>query len=142
MLDVVPIKEGSRMNIRFLTPTIHGFLDYIAAFVLLIAPTILKLEQVSAFAYWLSVIVGGLLILYSLFTDYEASIVKAIPFKVHLAFDFSAGIVFVIWPLLFGFSGIATLYYLVMGIGIMLVVAVTDPESHVTHHHGHGHGVT
>lgn len=123
------------MNIRFLTPTIHSFLDYIAAFVLLVAPVVLKLGEISAFAHWLSVIVGGLLILYSLFTDYESSIVKMIPFKVHLAFDFSAGIVFIIWPFLFGFTGIATLYYLVMGIGLILVVAVTDPESHVTHHH-------
>jgi len=125
------------MNIRFLTSTLHGILDYIAAFVLLVAPVILKLNEVSPFAYWLSVVAGGVLILYSLLTDYEFSISKMIPFKVHLGLDLSAGVVFVIWPFIFGFTGVAMAYYIVMGLGIMLVVAVTDSASHVTHdpHH-------
>ena len=67
-------KEGSRMNIRFLTPAIHGILDYPAAFVLLVAPAILKLNEVSPFAYWLSVVAGTVLIGYSLLTDYAFSI--------------------------------------------------------------------
>jgi len=128
------------MNIRFLTPSIHGILDYVAAFVLLLAPTLLKLNETSPFAYWLSVVAGAVLVLYSLLTDYEFSIGKVIPFRVHLGLDFSAGIVFVVWPFIFGFTGIAMAYYIVMGLGIMLVVAVTESESELTHdHHDHGH---
>lgn len=122
---------------RFITPTYHGVLDYIAAFVLLVAPVFLKLETVSPFAYWLSVVTGILLVLYSLFTDYESSMSKVIPFKVHLLFDLSAGLIFLVWPFLFGFTGIAMLYYLVMGITIITVVTVTEPEE--THHHHHHH---
>jgi hypothetical protein len=129
--------EGSRMNIRFLTPSIHGILDYIAAIVLVVAPVILKLHEVSPFAYWLSVVAGGLLILYSLLTDYEFSISKMIPLKVHLGLDLSAGVLFVIWPFIFGFTGVAMAYYIVMGLGILLVVAVTDPVP--TPRHGHHH---
>tara|TARA_R110002111_G_scaffold11662_11_gene35755 strand:+ start:77 stop:463 length:387 start_codon:yes stop_codon:yes gene_type:complete len=125
------------MNIQFLTPTIHGILDYIAASVLIVAPVILNLGDVSPLAYWLSIVAGGLLILYSLLTDYAFSISKVIPFKVHLGFDLSAGVIFVIWPFIFGFSGLAMMYYVVMGLGIMLVVAVTEPESHSSHHPHH-----
>ncbi len=125
------------MNIRFLTSTIHGALDYIAAVVLILAPVILKLNEVSAFAYWLSIVGGGLLIFYSLLTDYALSISKMIPFKVHLGFDLSAGVVFLIWPFIFGFTGLAMAYYVVIGLGILLVVAVTDPEPHTTHHSHH-----
>jgi hypothetical protein len=116
------------MNIRFLTPTIHGVLDYSAAVVLIIAPAVLKLDEVSPFAYWLSVVAGGVLIFYSLLTDYALGMRKRMPFKMHLGFDLSAGVVFVVWPFIFGVTGLAMTYYIVMGLGIMLVVAVTEPE--------------
>lgn len=120
---------------RFITPSYHGMLDYIAAFVLLVAPVFLKLETVSPFAYWLSVLGGIFLVLYSLFTDYESSMSKIIPFKVHLLSDLSMGIIFLVAPFLFGFTGMAMLYYLIMGFGIIAVVSVTELEE--THHHHH-----
>lgn len=122
---------------RFITPTFHGVLDYFAAFVLLVSPVVFKLDTISPFAYWLSVITGIILVLYSLFTDYESSMSKLIPFKVHLALDLSAGVVFLIWPFLFGFTGVAMLYYLVMGLALVAVVAATEPEE--THHHHYHH---
>lgn len=125
------------MNIRFLTPAIHGILDYTAAFVLLVAPAILKLNEVSPFAYWLSVVAGVVLIGYSLLTDYAFSISKMIPLKVHLGLDASAGVVFVIWPFIFGFTGVAMAYYIVMGLGILLVVAVTERVSDLSQDHHH-----
>jgi uncharacterized membrane protein YuzA (DUF378 family) len=112
-------------------------LDYIAAFVLLVAPVFLKLETVSPFAYWLSVLGGIFLVLYSLFTDYESSMSKIIPFKIHLLSDLSMGIIFLVAPFLFGFTGMAMLYYLIMGFGIIAVVSVTELEE--THHHHHHH---
>lgn len=122
------------MRVQFLTPTIHSVLDYVAAVVLLISPVILALNTISVFAYWLSVLAGAALIFYSLWTDYPFSISKTIPFKVHLGLDLSAGVIFVIWPFIFGFTGVAMWYYLIMGIGILLVVAVTDPVGYSSNH--------
>lgn len=122
---------------RFITPTFHGILDYLAVFVLLVAPVVLKLDTISPFAYWLSVIAAIILFLYSLFTDYESSMSKVIPFKVHLISDLSLGIIFLVWPFLFGLTGVAMLYYLVLGVGLITVVLFTEPEE--THHHHHHH---
>ena len=115
------------MNIRFVTPTIHGLLDYAAGAVLIIAPFVLGLQAISPLAHWLSVIAGAGLIVYSSLTDYSYSVAKLVPFKVHLVFDLVAGIVFVAAPFLFGFSGVTMIYYIVMGLGVFLLIAVTNP---------------
>ena len=125
------------MNHRIISPSLHGVLDYISAFVLIVAPNVLSLDEISPFAYWLSVVFGCVLVLYSMMTDYEFSIGMFIPLKVHLAIDFSAGILFILWPFIFDFIGLALAYYLVMGFGILLVVALTqsDEESQLKNDH-------
>ena len=109
-----------------LTPVF--LIDYVAATVLIIAPFVLGLESTSPLALWLSVIAGAGLILYSLVTDYSYSAAKIVPFKVHLVFDSVAGVVFVAAPFLFGFGGVTMVYYIVMGLGVFLLIAVTDPS--------------
>ena len=117
------------MNIRFLTPAIHGILDYAAAAVLIIAPFVLGLAAISPLAHWLSVIAGAVLILYSLITDYSYSVAKIIPFKAHLLLDLAAGIVFVVAPFIFGLGGVPMVYCIMMGLGVILVVALTNPSA-------------
>ena len=91
-------------------------------------PNILGLGQESALAYWLSVAAGIGLIVYSLFTDYVYSIAKVIAFKLHLGFDIAAAIVFLLAPALFGFDGVAGIYYPVMGLGVLMVVLLTNTK--------------
>ena len=125
------------MSIRIISPSVHGVLDYMSAIVLILAPSVLELNEISPYAYWLSVIAGIILILYSLMTDYEFSIGMLIPLKTHLVIDFSAGVLFILWPFIFDFTGLALAYYLVMGFGILLVVGLTqsDEESELQHDH-------
>jgi hypothetical protein len=125
------------MNYRIISPGVHGILDYVSAIVLILVPGVLAFDEISPFAYWLSIIAGCVLILYSLMTDYEFSIGMFIPLRIHLVLDFSAGILFILWPFIFDFTGLAMAYYLVMGFGILLVVALTqsDEESELQHDH-------
>ena len=116
------------MSFRIITPRVHGLLDYMSAIVLILAPSVLEFNEVSPYAYWLSVIAGVILILYSLMTDYEFSIGMLIPLKTHLVIDFSAGVLFILWPFIFDFTGLALAYYLVMGFGILLVVGLTQSD--------------
>ena len=116
------------MSLRIITPRVHGLLDYMSAIVLILAPSVLEFNEVSPYAYWLSVIAGVILILYSLMTDYYFSIGMLIPLKTHLVIDFSAGVLFILWPFIFDFTGLALAYYLVMGFGILLVVGLTQSD--------------
>ncbi len=113
-------------TLRFLTPTLHGALDYAAAAALIVLPFLLGFDGL---ALWLSVIGGVGLIGYSLLTDYTFSAVSLISFKVHLVLDLAAAAVFIAAPFVFGWTGLVLGYYLVMAAGVIAVVALTSPDS-------------
>lgn len=115
-------------SIRFIRVPIHGILDHAAAVSLITAPFVLNFQATSPLALWLSVAAGILLISYSLITDYGLSLVKWIPFNVHLAMDAMAGAAFLLAPFVFGFEGIIRWFYLLNGLVVLLLVLVTDPR--------------
>jgi hypothetical protein len=115
-------------NFRFVSGSLHGLLDYAAAFVLITVPLLLNFQSASPLALWLSVAAGVLLITYSLVTDYGLSLVKWIPFRTHLILDALAGFAFIIAPFLFGFEGLIRWFYLANGVIVLLLVLVTDPR--------------
>jgi hypothetical protein len=114
---------------KFLTTKLHGLGDYAAATVLIVAPFFLGLKEQSMIAHWASIAGGVGLIIYSLLTDYTYSIVKVIPFKVHLVFDSLAGLVLIALAFVLKLEGIAQIYMIVMGAGVLLVVAVTQTDA-------------
>lgn len=114
---------------KFLTPTLHGLGDYAAATALIVGPFVLNIAEQSAIAHWFSVAGGIGLIVYSLFTDYRFSLAGKLPFKAHLVLDSAAGIAFLAAPFVLGLTGVASIYFYVMGAGVLLVVAVTNPEA-------------
>ena len=112
---------------KFLTPRLYGLGDYAAASVLIAAPFFLGLQEQSMIAHWASV--GGVgLIVYSLLTDYTFSVAKAIPFKTHLVLDSLAGLVLIALAFLLELDVVARAYLVMMGAGVLLVVAVTQTE--------------
>jgi hypothetical protein len=115
-------------NVRFVSGSFHGRLDYAAATVLIAVPVLLNFQATSPLALWLSVAAGVLLIVYSLNTDYGLGIVKLIPFNVHLILDAIAGAAFLSAPFLFGFEGIIRWFYLANGAIVLLLVLATNPQ--------------
>ena len=111
---------------KFIPSTLHGYIDYATALVLIIAPFVIL--PATGIAKYLSVAAGIGLILYSLITDYSASARKLISFKIHLTLDFIAGLVFVAAPFVLRFSGITKHYYLVMGLAVLAVVIFTHND--------------
>ena len=113
------------MNARILSPAIHGVLDYAAAAALIAAPFVLDLGATSPIALWLSGAGGIGLSGYSQLTDYSYAAVRLLPFNTHLALDLAAGATFVAAPFVFGWSGVTAWYYVVMGAGVAVVVALS-----------------
>lgn len=114
------------MKLQFLTPKLHGLLDYAAAGGLIVFPFLLNLGAESAIALWLSVAAGFGLIGYSLLTDYPYGVSSVIPYAAHLAFDLAAAFAFIAAPFVFGFSTVTSIYYIVMAVGVLLVVAASE----------------
>lgn len=110
------------MKLQFLNPALHGVLDYFAAGALIVLPFFLGFDGIEL---WLSVAGGIGLILYSLITDYTFGAVKLVSFDVHLLLDLAAAVAFLAAPFALGFGFLAAIYYPVMAVGVIAVVAFT-----------------
>ncbi len=117
------------MNPRFITKTIHAFLDYPVAIVLMAAPFILNLGQTNPIALWLSVGTGVAAFILTLLTDHQLGMVRVLPYSLHLTVDAIVGIVFLAAPFALGFAGMDAMYYWANGLAVMFVVALHKPET-------------
>lgn len=113
------------MDIRFLSPRLHGVVDYLAAASLLTLPFILGLGETQPLAKWLAVATGAAVVIVSLLTDYRYGAFRVLPFRGHLAIDAAAATVFALAPTLFGFVGLDAWYYWVNAAAVFAVVAVS-----------------
>ena len=114
---------------RPITSRVHGMLDYPVGIVLIAAPWIFGFSDVGGAAVAVPMVVGGLILLQSLITDYEYSVENALPLPVHLATDVVAGIVLAASPWLFGFADEGTnawLPHLLVGLGLIAAGLLTQ----------------
>lgn len=113
---------------RFVTKTIHAWLDYPVAFALIALPFVLGLGTSSPLAMYLSPVVGVAALLLTVFTDHHLGVVRVLPYKFHLAVDLAVGVLFLAVPLALGFTGIDAAFYLLNGAAVVTVIALSKPE--------------
>ena len=92
------------MKPRFVTQTMHAFLDYPVALSLMVGPFLLKLGSSHPLAMWLAVGTGVAAFILTLFTDHKLGVFRVLPYSVHLAVDFLVGAVFLLAPIVFAFA--------------------------------------
>ena len=112
---------------RFVTKTMHAFLDYPVALSLVVLPFALGLGGSHPLALWLAVGAGVAAFILTVFTDHKLGLVRIIPYKIHVAVDLLVGLAFLLAPLAFGFSGIDAWYYWVNAIAVIIVVSLSEP---------------
>ncbi len=117
------------MDPRFVTKTMHAYLDYPVALSLMIAPFLLHLGGSHPLARWLAVGTGVAAFLLTLLTDHQLGVLRVLPYSVHLLVDFVVGVVFLVAPILFGFTGLDAWYYWANGAAVLTVVSLHKPES-------------
>ena len=116
------------MPFRFVTRTIHAYLDYPVAIALIVLPFVLGLGASSPVALWLSVATGVAAFILTVLTDHHLGVVRVLPYRLHLAVDGAVGVVFLAAPFVFGFSGLDAIYYWVNGAAVIAVVSLHQPE--------------
>ena len=116
------------MSLRFVTKTIHAYLDYPVAIALIGMPFILGLGSGNPLAFWLSVVTGVAAFLLTILTDHHLGIFRVLSYKTHLTVDGLVGITFIAAPLLLGFVNFDFWYYAVLGAGVLVVVSLHQPE--------------
>lgn len=113
---------------RFVTKTIHAYLDYPVAFALIALPFALKLGADNPAAFWLSVGVGAAAFVLTLITDHHLGLFKILPYRLHLTVDGLVGAAFLLAPFVFGFEGPDALYYWLNGAAVAIVVSLHKSE--------------
>ncbi len=100
---------------RFIPTKVHGVLDYVSGGLFLASPWLFGFADKPA-AKWVPVAAGTAALSSSLFTDYEAGVVRKLPMKTHLSLDLAEGALLAASPWLFGFSKKVYLPHLLFGI--------------------------
>ncbi len=117
------------MNIRFVTKTVHAFLDYPVALSLFATPFILGLGNSNPLALWLSVVTGVAAFAMTLLTDHKTGVFRVLPYWLHVAVDRTVGLVFAAAPFVLGFTGLDAWYYWANAAAVLLVTFVLNaPE--------------
>lgn len=88
---------------RFIPTQIHAYLDYLMGILLIASPWLFGFAGTGA-AAWTPVVLGVVLIVYSLITAYEVSIANVLPISTHLWLDALSGLLLLVSPWLFGFA--------------------------------------
>lgn len=98
-----------------LSTKLHGRLDYLTGILLLALPWILGFNDVPK-ATWTVIFVGSMIIMMSMFTNYESGLVRTISMSTHLNVDIVTGLVFAASPWLLGFADQVYLPHLILGL--------------------------
>ena len=106
------------MNIRFVTKTLHAYIDYPVALSLTAMPFLLGLGKTNPAALWLSVVTGVAAFFLTILTDHETGLIRVLPYSLHLNVDRLVGFVFVAAPFALGFQGLDAWYYWANGITV------------------------
>ena len=113
---------------RFITKSIHAYLDYPVALGLVAMPFLFGLGADNPLAFWLSVVTGIAAFALTILTDHHLGVFRVLPYSLHLAVDGLVGVAFVAAPIVLGFAGIEFWYYMVLGLTVLAVVGLHQPE--------------
>ncbi len=106
----------------------HGIIDYVTSALLIVAPYLFGFAT-GGIEQWLPQVLGAITIVMSLLTNYELSVAKLIPLKVHLGVDMASGALLAVSPWLFGFADIIWWPHLLVGLMEIIVPLMTDKTS-------------
>jgi hypothetical protein len=99
----------------------HAVLDYAVGLLLIVSPYLFGFGQ-WGIEQWLPQLIGAMTIVMSLFTRYELSIAKIIPFPVHLTVDVIGALTLIASPWVFGFA--ERIWWPHVSIGVVELVVV------------------
>ena len=117
---------------KLLNPAVHGLLDYALALAFLLLPPVLVFSPEAAAV---SRIIGVAYLGVSLLTKYPLGLLKLIPFPVHGVIESMMAAAWIVLPWVLGFQddSAGRIFFMLAGIGLLLVAAVTDYQASGAH---------
>jgi len=119
---------------KMINTTAHGAMDYLMGAFLIGAPWLFNFYR-GGYESSVPMMVGIATILYSLITDYELGLGKAISMRTHLILDVVAAVFLMASPWLFGFYHSVYLPHVIVGAVELIVVAFSSSDVYHSHSH-------
>jgi hypothetical protein len=113
---------------RIIPTNIHTTLDFILAPLLIISPWLFHFESVKT-AEHIMVNVGIIILAQTVFSDYEAGLLKMLPMHIHLVVDVLLGFFLIASPWLYKFNNQVCLPQLIFGVSLILAGLTTKKLS-------------
>ena len=110
---------------------VHGIADYIGGIALLAAPNIFGFADVGGAAVLIPRILGVIILVQSICTDYEVGLAKILPMRVHLMNDYVASLFLAASPWIFGFNdgpSNSWMPHVIVGIAVFVLTLMTQTE--------------
>jgi len=101
---------------RFISTRVHAIIDYLMGALLIASPWLFDFDNGGA-ETWVPVVVGIVMLLQALMTDFELGVFKTISMATHLRMDFMIGIFLAASPWIFGFSDTVWVPHVIFGLG-------------------------
>lgn len=117
------------MEMRVISTKTHGILDYVMGLTLATVPAMLSTQDKYRIAKIIPMVIGGSTIAMSLLTDYELSVSRQLPMRVHLTADLMSGLLLAASPWIFGFRKKTFVLHLIAGLAEVAAALMTKKTS-------------
>ena len=120
---------------RVIPAYVHGICDYIGALALMSVPYVFGFNELGGPAVWIARILGLVILLQAMATDFEVGVMRILPMKMHLMNDYIASVFLAASPFLFGFYHEpyhVWLPHVVIGVAILIGSLATETEPRTT----------
>jgi len=109
---------------KFISPSVHGFIDYLLVVFLFTSPTSFGFTGfLAGFTY----VLGAIHLLLTVSTNYRLGIFKFIPLSVHSGIELMVGVILIVLAYtLFSHNPEGKLFYVIFGTVILLTWLFTD----------------
>jgi hypothetical protein len=121
-----PVKRDRRFLRRGSIPlSIHGIVEYGLGVLSIAAPFLFNFDSDGATV--ISALLGAGILVMAVMTASPTGIVRSLPIESHIVLDYVLSLFVIISPFVFSFTedGAATAYFLVLGVGYLLMTVTT-----------------
>jgi hypothetical protein len=129
-----PVRSDRRRMQRNSIPFgMHVLIEYGIGILTILSPFIFSFDDSSAKV--VAVRLGAAILVLAVVTDAPTGLARTLPVASHVVLDYVLGLVFLVTPFVFGFSGddtAATAYFIVLGVGYIVFAVLTryrDPKT-------------
>ncbi len=105
---------------------LHGILDYTFGFILLL-PWIVGYNENGKDTIIMALL-GAITIILSLMTNYELSVMKVVPMKIHLWMDVLVGLFLISFPFIFPLNNYYLYWPIILGCSELMIVILSSSK--------------